>query len=69
MQEAANFPDWGKMDFHEFPPRSWTELLPHAPEDAVDLVSKLVRYESSERLPAAEVIVHKNYTYLHKEDG
>jgi len=55
LQEATKFPDWGKMDFYDFPPKPWTELLPNVPEDAIDLVSKLIRYQSSDRLVAAEV--------------
>lgn len=54
-QEAASFPDWGKMEFHGFPPRPWSELLPGVPQDAADLVGKLLRYQSTERLSAAEV--------------
>ncbi|KAI9875663.1 MAG: hypothetical protein M1830_008137 [Pleopsidium flavum] len=56
--EAANFPDWGKMDFHSFPPKPWTELLPKVPADAIDLVNNLIRYQSSERLSAAQVLKH-----------
>ncbi|KAI9852914.1 MAG: hypothetical protein M1838_003708 [Thelocarpon superellum] len=53
--EAARFPDWGKMQFHPFPPRPWSVLLPDATDDARDLVRRLVRYESSSRMTAAEV--------------
>ncbi|KAI9886048.1 MAG: hypothetical protein M1823_002168 [Watsoniomyces obsoletus] len=53
--EAAKFPDWGKMAFHMYPPKPWTELLPGASEVARDLVSRLVRLESKSRLTAAEV--------------
>ena len=54
-QEAARFPDWGKMEFHKFPPKRWQKILPDASEDARDLVSKLLRYQSSDRLNAAAV--------------
>ena len=53
--EAKGFPDWGKMQFVEFPAKSWEEILPNANAVARDLVRKLVRYQSSERLTAAEV--------------
>jgi len=59
IQEAASFPDWGKMEFYKFPPKPWAELLPSVPTDAVDLVKKLLRYQSSERLAAAEVGIHQ----------
>jgi cyclin-dependent kinase len=54
-KEASSFPDWGKMSFTEYPPRPWKEVLPKASEDAIDLVSKLVTYESSNRLSASSV--------------
>ena len=54
-QEAQTFPDWNKMSFHAFPPRSWKDLLPLAPDDALDLVASLVVYQSTQRLTAQEV--------------
>ncbi|KAI9752040.1 MAG: hypothetical protein M1835_001136, partial [Candelina submexicana] len=56
--EAATYPDWGKMDFHMFPQKSWSELLPDTPSTARDLVSQLVRYESGDRLLAVDALVH-----------
>ncbi|KAI4106216.1 MAG: hypothetical protein L6R37_002303 [Teloschistes peruensis] len=56
--EAKNFPDWGKMQFHVYEARKWEEVLPAAEEEARDLVGKLVRYESGERLSAAEALEH-----------
>ena len=53
--EARDLPDWGKMTFVKFPGKSWEELLPKASADGRDLVSQLVRYQSTERLSAAEV--------------
>ena len=53
--EARDLPDWGKMTFVKFPGKSWEELLPNASADGRDLVSQLVRYQSTERLSAAEV--------------
>ena len=55
LKEATNFPDWGKMHFHDYPSKSWTDLLPGASDAARDLVSQLIRYESGSRLTAAEV--------------
>lgn len=43
------------MQFKEYPPRTWVELLPKAPPDVRDLVRELVRYQSTHRLTAAEV--------------
>jgi hypothetical protein len=49
------FPDWGKVQFYEYPAQDWATLLPNISEPGRDLISKLVRYESSARLTAAEV--------------
>ncbi|KAK7712868.1 mitogen-activated protein kinase [Botryosphaeria dothidea] len=56
--EAKNFRDWGKMQFYEYPPKPWTELLSDCEDSARDLVSKLVVYESSQRLTATEALRH-----------
>ncbi len=53
--EAKGFSDWGKMQFVEFPGKTWEEIIPDADEVARDFVAKLVRYQSSERLTATEV--------------
>ena len=55
LKETTKFPDWGKMYFHDYASKSWTELLPNASDAARDLVSQLVRYESGSRLTAAQV--------------
>lgn len=52
---AKTVPDWGKMQFEQYPPRSWREVLPGASQEACDLVSKLVCYEQTKRLTAGEV--------------
>lgn len=56
--EAKGFSDWGKMQFVDFAGRTWEEILPGADEAARDFVGKLVKYQSSERLTAAEVSVY-----------
>jgi cyclin-dependent kinase len=43
------------MQFWEFPRQEWEVLLPGAEEVEWDLVSKLVRFESGERLTAEQV--------------
>ena len=57
--DARDLPDWGKMTFVKFPGKFWEELLPNASADGRDLVSQLVRYQSTERLSAAEVSGYK----------
>lgn len=55
--EAAKFPDFGKILFHQFPKKSWEELLPEAVEEVRALVEGLLVYESGERLSAQQVCV------------
>lgn len=55
---AHECPDWGKMQWKIFPPRSWSELLPRASSSARDLTGKLVRYEHNERISADAALAH-----------
>ena len=43
------------MRFTEYPSNSWEEILPGVQNEERDLVSKLVVYESADRLSAEEV--------------
>ncbi|THW39020.1 kinase-like protein [Aureobasidium pullulans] len=52
--EAKTLPDWGKMAFVEYPPQLWAGVLPGCPSDAIELVQKLVVYESGNRMKANE---------------
>ena len=54
-QETAHLPDWGKMTFVQFPGKTWEEILPGVEAEGRDLVGKLVRYQSTERMSAEEV--------------
>ncbi|KAF2101975.1 cell division protein kinase-like protein [Rhizodiscina lignyota] len=56
--EAANMRDWGKMEFYNYPAQPWDTLLPGASSVGRDLVRKMVRYESVQRLSAAEALDH-----------
>ena len=55
MKDAKHFPDWGKMEFHDYPNKQWSETLPDTGDDARDLVSKLLLYQSGDRLSASQV--------------
>jgi len=46
------------MQFYDYPAKKWEEILPGAETEARDLVRRLVRYESRERLKAEEVSSH-----------
>lgn len=50
------------MAFRDFPSKDWTELLPEVPSEARDLASRLVRYQSTERLSASEVPLYPSVT-------
>ncbi|KAL4939390.1 hypothetical protein BDV06DRAFT_199079 [Aspergillus oleicola] len=56
--ETAKLPDWGKIEFYKYPPKSWDEILQGSSSNGRDLVSKLVRYESGQRLSAVEALEH-----------
>ncbi|KAJ5687320.1 hypothetical protein N7536_009939 [Penicillium majusculum] len=56
--EVQVLPDWGKVEFHSFPTQPWEDILPGASSNGRDLVSHLLRYESSERLSATEALAH-----------
>ena len=55
VKETANLPDWGKMTFVQFPGKTWEEILPGVEVEGRDLVERLVRYQSTERMRAEEV--------------
>lgn len=48
-------PDWGKIEFYKYPAQPWDDILKGASSNGRDLVSHLVKYESSERYSATEV--------------
>ena len=54
-KETAHLPDWDKMTFVQFPGKTWEEILPSVEAEGRDLVGKLVRYQSTERMKAEEV--------------
>ncbi|CAI7623480.1 unnamed protein product [Penicillium bialowiezense] len=59
--EVATLPDWGKVEFHEFPTQAWEDILPGASSNGRDLVSRLLCYESSRRPSAAEALNHRYF--------
>ena len=56
--EARGFSAWGKMQFKVYPKVGWEEVLPEAEPEARELVGRLVRFESGERMVAGEVLKH-----------
>ena len=43
----------------------WEELIPTAPPDAIDLISKIMTYDPNERLNALEVLKHPFFKDLY----
>ncbi|PWY77548.1 cell division protein kinase [Aspergillus heteromorphus CBS 117.55] len=60
--ETQSLPDWGKFQFYEYPPKPWDDVLKGASTKSRDLVSKLVVYESSQRLSAEEALKHPYFS-------
>ena len=55
-QAAADLPDWGKMNFKQYPSKPWAKILPEVSDEAIDLVQNLVIYEYDLRLTADEAL-------------
>ena len=50
--------------------KTWKELVPNAPDDALDLLSKLLTYDPNDRLTAREVLEHPFFAeYYDQEKG
>ncbi|KAL6235975.1 hypothetical protein BDW75DRAFT_126474 [Aspergillus navahoensis] len=60
--ETEKLPDWGKIEFYKYPAKPWDEVLQGASSNGRDLVSKLVLYESGQRLCAAEALQHPYFS-------
>ncbi|CAG7994554.1 unnamed protein product [Penicillium olsonii] len=56
--EVSVLPDWGKVEFHKFPPQAWEDILPGVSSKGRDLVSHLLCYESSQRPSALKALDH-----------
>ncbi|KAI5797981.1 kinase-like domain-containing protein [Peziza echinospora] len=53
---SDKLPDFGKIQFRDFPRRRWEDVVPQAPEAAIRLIDSLVRFEGSERISAEEAL-------------
>ncbi|KAF9886299.1 hypothetical protein FE257_011558 [Aspergillus nanangensis] len=62
--ETKTLPDWSKVEFYKYPAKRWEDILRGAPSSGRDLVSKLVHYESSERMSAHEALRHPYFSTL-----
>ncbi|KAM5475677.1 mitogen-activated protein kinase [Microsporum audouinii] len=55
---AKGLPDWGKIEFKQYPAKSWEDILSQAPPTGRDLVQQLVLYESKDRISPSEALKH-----------
>lgn len=55
LQEASGFPDFGKVQFHDFPRKDWRTRLPNASSEEISFLERIFQYESGRRISAAEV--------------
>jgi serine/threonine protein kinase len=60
--EACQLPDWHKISFGFSPTQPLCQLLPDAPEAALDLLQQLLWYRPDERITAAEAVQHTWFT-------
>ncbi|KAE8353635.1 kinase-like domain-containing protein [Aspergillus coremiiformis] len=60
--ETKKLPDWGKVEFYRYPAKPWDDILRGASSKGRDLVSQLVRYESSQRISATEALEHPYFS-------
>ncbi|KAJ0424844.1 kinase-like domain-containing protein [Aspergillus carlsbadensis] len=56
--ETKILPDWGKIEFYKYSAKDWDEILPGSSSNGRDLVSKLVCYESGQRMSAEQALQH-----------
>jgi mitogen-activated protein kinase 15 len=49
-------------------PRSLRQVYPHAPEDALDLMTKLLRFNPKKRITAEEALEHSYVAQFHNID-
>ncbi|KAF7597544.1 hypothetical protein BBP40_000022 [Aspergillus hancockii] len=60
--ETKKLPDWSKVEFYRYPVKPWDETLKGASSKGRDLVSQLVRFESSQRISATEALKHPYFS-------
>ncbi|KAK2858413.1 hypothetical protein FQN49_004759 [Arthroderma sp. PD_2] len=59
---AKRLPDWGKIEFKQYPSKPWGDILGQAPPNGQDLVQQLVRYESKDRITPCEALKHSFFS-------
>ena len=61
---VADLPDYNKINFPEYSPTPWEEILPDASPDAIDLLKQFLVYDSKKRIQARDALLHP---YFFKE--
>ena len=58
---SKDLPDYLKITFPETAPVPLEDLVPEAPDEAVDLFKKFILYDSENRVSAAEALLHRYF--------
>ena len=61
FQISIDLPDYLKITFPETAPVPLEDLVPEAPDEAVNLFKKFILYDSENRVSAAEALLHRYF--------
>ncbi|KAK9434143.1 kinase-like domain-containing protein [Lipomyces doorenjongii] len=59
--EASQFSAFVHIQFIQYPPQSFDHMLPNAPQEAIEVIAGLLRYESRQRITAEKVLQMKYF--------
>ena len=65
----SNLEHWNELNFPKFRPKPLRHRVPNLGKDGLDLLSKMLRYEPSERITAREALEHEYFRDLHDPAG
>ncbi|KAK9361568.1 kinase-like domain-containing protein [Lipomyces starkeyi] len=54
--EANQFSAFVHIQFIRYPPQSFDQMLPNAPQEVIEVIAGLLRYESRQRIAAAKLL-------------
>ncbi|OLL26411.1 Serine/threonine-protein kinase csk1 [Neolecta irregularis DAH-3] len=62
--ECNTFPHYGKLSLKEIPGKIWEEILPDADMQTIEVISGLLKYSSSQRMPANKLLCYDYFEGL-----
>lgn len=66
--EVVDLPDWKKYNFPNYAPKKLSELVPGLDDEAgYDLLGKMLQYEPSKRITAAQALKHPFFDSLREK--